>query len=85
MPPPEELTVTHTRRLIRASDADLSSSSFANVNLSAAVFDDVNLSNASIQNANLSNVHIADANTSGMTINGVLVSDLQAAFRASLT
>jgi len=53
----------------------------AQCSLGGAVFDDVNLSGASFHNINLSNVRIADVNIDGMTIDGVLVMDLFAAYR----
>jgi uncharacterized protein YjbI with pentapeptide repeats len=75
-----------------AEHANISGSQFHNVNLSAADFDDVNLSNTRFHNVNLSdikvsavqiggasfkhNVKIIDCNIQGMTIDGVLVSDL---------
>ena len=37
-----------------------------------------------VNDADLSHLTITDADTTGMTINGVLVSDLQAAYRATL-
>jgi uncharacterized protein YjbI with pentapeptide repeats len=83
MPTAEVLQLLHTRQRLEVNDADLSASSFVNVKLANATFDDINLSNTTIHNVNLSHVHITDANTTGMTINGVLVSDLQAAYRAS--
>lgn len=44
------------------------------------VFDDVNMSEVTITNANLTNCRIDDANLTGMTINGVLVSELFEAY-----
>ncbi len=74
-------------------DVDLSNSSVSGVNLSATRFIGVNLPNASITDANLSSTLSSDVNLShvrtesallaGMTINGVLVTDLFAALAAA--
>jgi len=84
MPAAEALQLIHTRQRLDVNDADLSGSSFVNVKLANAAFEDINLSRTTIHNVNLSHVIITDANTEGMTINGILVSDLQAAYRATL-
>jgi uncharacterized protein YjbI with pentapeptide repeats len=81
----EALKLIHTRRCLEVNDADLSASSFINVKLANATFDDINFSNTTIHNANLSHVSIVESCTAGMTIDGVLVSDLQAAYRATRT
>jgi uncharacterized protein YjbI with pentapeptide repeats len=79
----EPFQLIHTRKRLEVNDADLSGSSFVNVKLTNATFDDINLSHTTIHNVNLSHVSITDADTTGMTIDGVLVSDLQAAYRAT--
>jgi len=53
---------------------------FKNINLFGATFSDVNLSGASFGNLNLSDTSITNANYTGMTIEGVLVSDLLACY-----
>jgi catechol 2,3-dioxygenase-like lactoylglutathione lyase family enzyme len=73
--------------------ADLSGSTFCDVNLSGATFDDVslagakmtdvNLSGLGISNANLTGASLLDCRTDGMTINGIAVADLMAAYRSS--
>jgi uncharacterized protein YjbI with pentapeptide repeats len=83
MPTAEALKLINTRRHLEVNDADLSASSFVNVKLEDATFDDINLSGTSIHNANLSHVSITASCTAGMTIDGVLVSDLQDAYRAA--
>lgn len=83
MPIAEHLPLIRTRRQLDVNDADLSGSSFVNVKLANATFDDINFSHTSIHNANLSHVSIAGSCTVGMTVDGVLVSDLQAAYRAT--
>jgi uncharacterized protein YjbI with pentapeptide repeats len=85
MPTAEALPLIHTRKRLEVNDADLSASSFTNVKLADATFDDINFSNTTIHNANLSHVSIAESCTEGMTIDGVLVSELQAAYRATRT
>ncbi len=83
MPTVEALKLIHTRQRLDVNDANLSDSSFVNVKLTNATFDDINLSNTTINNANLSHLSITESCTAGMTIDGVLVSDLQAAYRAT--
>jgi len=61
-------------------DVNLSQASFKNINLFGATFSDVNLSGASFGNLNLSDTSITNANYTGMTIEGVLVSDLLACY-----
>lgn len=82
MPTAETTQLIHTRQRLDANDADLSASSFVNVKLTNTTFDDIDFCNTTINNANLSNVSITDSCTVGMTIDGVLVSELQAAYRA---
>lgn len=74
-----------------ADDADLSGSSFLNVNLSGArfervnlqgaVFSDVALTSSAFSNVNMSRVAIEDANYEGMTIEGILVTELLRVYR----
>jgi uncharacterized protein YjbI with pentapeptide repeats len=73
-------------------NVNLAGCSFKDVNMSGAVFDDCNLSGWKIHNVNLGGLKIAKANLAGaaimqgrmegMTIDGILVSDLLAAYRA---
>ncbi len=70
-------------RRIAAVDADLSGSEFVDVALRGAVLRDVNLSGAVIEDADLSGCAIVDCRVEGMTIDGVLVGDLFAAWRAA--
>jgi uncharacterized protein YjbI with pentapeptide repeats len=83
--------VEHTRQRMEVVDVDMSGSTFRDVNLSGAAFTDVNLAGTSISDANLSKVRISEANLAGasivdsmtdeMTINGVSVKELFAAYR----
>lgn len=95
------MKLERTTQCLEATKADLSGSSFTDVNLANASFNDVNLTNASfndvnlsgavIHNVNLSNLRISQVNlrgvsiveshTEGMTINGIPVTDLLAAYR----
>jgi uncharacterized protein YjbI with pentapeptide repeats len=89
----EPVKLERIRRRIEARDADLSGSTFANTNLSGAAFrdvtlagatiDDANLAEVRISDANLTNVSIADSRTDGMTIDGIPVAALLAAWRAA--
>ena len=65
----------------RFHKVNLSQSVFANVNLRDTRFDDVALTRASIRNACLGDVSIADANYTGMTIEGILVTELLRVYR----
>lgn len=67
----------------RFTDTNLARADFDDVNLSGARLHNINLSEASFDNLNLSNCAITNANLEGMTIDGVLVSDLFAAWKAS--
>jgi uncharacterized protein YjbI with pentapeptide repeats len=98
----ETIELNDTKRLVKAEGADLSGSSFTDVNLSGAsfknvhfagaLFEDANLSGWSVRNANfaglkvnnadLRGASIVDSLTSGMTIDGIAVTDLMAAYRA---
>ncbi len=72
-------------------DVNLSGAAFTDVSLSGAAFTDVNLAGASISDANLSRLRISEANLAGasivdsktdeMTINGISVKELLAAYR----
>ena len=57
-----------TKRRIEAAGADLSGSSFTDVNLSGATFTDVDLAGAEVENANLSGLRVRNVNLSGLKI-----------------
>jgi uncharacterized protein YjbI with pentapeptide repeats len=88
----QAIKLERIKRRVEAADADLSGSTFTDVNLAGAAFDDVNLAGATINNAALSGLRISDANLSGaaivqcamdeMTINGISLSALLAAYQA---
>jgi uncharacterized protein YjbI with pentapeptide repeats len=75
------------------NNVNLAGARFENVNLAGAQLDDVNLSNVAIHNANcaglslrdadLRGASIADSLTAAMTIDGIPVADLMAAYRAA--
>jgi len=64
------------------NDVDLRSSRFADVNLADASFSNVSLTGAKFDDVNFGNVAITDANLEGMTIDGILVSELFRAYGA---
>lgn len=66
----------------RFSDAKLRKSSFDDVNMLEATFVNANLGGAQFVDVNLAGVTIQDANLTGMTIDGILVSDLLRAFKS---
>jgi uncharacterized protein YjbI with pentapeptide repeats len=79
----ESLTVTLSRIPNSVfDDVNLAAAAFTNVNLAGTHMDDVNLSSLRIQNANLSHATITESCLHGMTINGILVTDLLAAYLA---
>jgi uncharacterized protein YjbI with pentapeptide repeats len=75
------------------NDVNLSESTFDNVNLSRAKIQNATLAGSSIQdaslaglkitNADLRNAAISDCLIDGMTIEGVAVTEMMAAYRAS--
>ncbi len=93
MPTDPVIRLEKTRQCLHADDVNLSDSTFENVKLTQAVFHNVNLSDTTIDDANLSRLKISRANlngativnslTDGMTINGISVADLLAAYRAA--
>jgi uncharacterized protein YjbI with pentapeptide repeats len=98
----ETIEVNGAKRLLKAEEADLSGSSFTDVNLSGASFKNVNFAGALFEDANLSGWCVRNANfaglkinnadlrgasivdslTAGMTIDGIAVTDLMAAYKA---
>jgi PhnB protein len=73
----ESLTVTHADLSGSSfTDVNLREAQFTGVNLSKARFADINLSGATFSDVNLSNVEIQDCNISGLKIQGVPVSEL---------
>ena len=88
------MTIHNTREPLHAARANLSRSTFTdvnlresqftNINLSGAKFEDINLSGATFTNVNLSHVQITDCDTTGMKIHGILVSDLLKAHEGTL-
>ena len=85
------MNIRDTKETLLVTNADLSRSSFtdvnlhearfADVNLSKAQFADINLSGSKFSGGNLSRVEIDDCNVTGMRIQGVLVSDLLEAYQ----
>jgi DNA-binding MarR family transcriptional regulator/catechol 2,3-dioxygenase-like lactoylglutathione lyase family enzyme len=77
---------TGTRDSLSIEDANLSESRFTNVKLAKSAFDDVNLkgstftnvnlAGAALTDVNLADVVIKDANVKGLSINGLLFSEL---------
>jgi len=90
---PQQLDITDARlRNSTFRDVDLSAtgfhatrlagSTFRDVDLSDTVFEDVSVRGARFTEADLTGVTITDSNVAGMRIDGVLVSDLVASYRA---
>jgi uncharacterized protein YjbI with pentapeptide repeats len=63
-------------------DVGLRAAQFRNVDLSDAIIENVNLAGLRVDNVNLSGASFADCTLTGMTIDGVLVTELFAAYRA---
>jgi uncharacterized protein YjbI with pentapeptide repeats len=86
------MKLEHVRESLEAKKCNLAGSIFDDVNLANVVVENVNLSHARLHDVNLSHlqitnacchdVSISDAALDGMTINGVLVTDLFAAYRS---
>ncbi len=80
------------KQRVEARNADMSGSIFVDVNLKGAAFKDVSLAGATIHEANLSGLLISQADlsgaciveslTDGMTINGIALADMLAAYEA---
>ncbi len=76
-------------------NVNLAGCAFKNVNMSGATFEDANLSGWKLHDVNLAGLKIDKANLAGasitqgrmegMTIDGILVSDLLAAYRAGVS
>jgi hypothetical protein len=74
------------------TDVNLSGATFKDVNFAGAQFEDANLSGWSVRNANLAGLKMNNADlrgasiveslTAGMTIDGIEVAELMAAYRA---
>ncbi|HUL06911.1 MAG TPA: pentapeptide repeat-containing protein [Candidatus Acidoferrum sp.] len=63
-------------------DVNLAGASFNNVNLAQARFTDINLTGAFFDDINFTNAAIGkNCNVTGMTIGGIAVADLLAAYR----
>jgi uncharacterized protein YjbI with pentapeptide repeats len=85
------IQLRNAKQRVEAANMDMSGSAFTDVSLSGASFHDVNFSGATIEDCNLAglraeNVNLAGASivnsaTEGMTIDGMLVSELMAAYR----
>ena len=70
------MEIVNSREALLVRNSDLAQSSFDDVNMQGSTFTNINLGNTSFIDVNLSNASIKDANLTGMTINGVLVSEL---------
>jgi hypothetical protein len=91
MAPQQAIKLEGAKQRLEAEDADMSGSTFTDVNLARSAFDNVNLTASTIHDANLSTVRISqanlstasidDCNTENMRIDGILVADLLAAYR----
>jgi uncharacterized protein YjbI with pentapeptide repeats len=79
------MEIARTHDTLRVRDSDLNRSAFDDVNLQGASFTNVNLANAAFVDINLSNAFIKDANLTGMTIDGVLVSELIRVYHSRAT
>jgi len=67
----------------RFEDVKLVGAAFQNVDLSGLRIEDASLAGAKIANANLNAVSITDCAVEGMTIDGIAVTELMAAYRES--
>lgn len=65
------------------TDVNLADSRFRDINLSGTTFDNITLADSRIHDANLSGLQISNCRVEGMTIEGVAVTDLFAAYRSA--
>jgi Pentapeptide repeats (9 copies) len=82
----ETIHVSGARRLVKAEQADLSGSTFTDVNISRATFRDVNFAGAqfedanlsgwSVRNANMAGLHVSNADLRGASIDGSLTTGM---------
>jgi uncharacterized protein YjbI with pentapeptide repeats len=63
--------------------SDVSGSSFDDVNMSGWRVNYVNLSGLRVTKANLAGASITESHYEGMTINGIAVTDMMAAYKAA--
>ena len=70
------MEIINSREALLVRNSDLAQSSFDDVNIQGSTFTNINLGNASFIDVDLNNVSIKESNLTGMTINGVLVSEL---------
>lgn len=85
------MEIRDTRERLTVVNADLSGTTFNDVNLAGADFTNVNLSQSSLTDINLQGTRLRDVNLrdveihhgalEGMRIDGLLVTDLLAAYR----
>jgi len=83
----------NTKERLDVQKSDLSGSVFHDVNLSGCDLDDINMSGWRVKNVNFSGLHLSDANLAGaalsacryegMTIDGIPLTDLIAAYKAA--
>ena len=64
----ETIEVTGAKREVKALDADLSGSSFTDVNLSGATFENVSLAGAKFEDANMSGWSVRNASLAGLKV-----------------
>ena len=64
----ETIEVHGTKRWVKAEDADLSGSTFTDVNLYRATFKNVNFAGAQFEDVNLSGWKVRNANIAGIDI-----------------
>jgi len=69
--------------MLTITAARMENAEFEDINLGGASFKNINLSSAKFNDVNLSNVDITEANLKGMTIDGVLVTELLENYKAS--
>jgi len=72
----QSIQIKDRTQTLDVQNANLAQSRFDDVNLRASAFKNVALADATFVNVNFKNVSLRDVNLIGMTINGVLVSDL---------
>ena len=77
------MEIKNTKETLLVENVNIAGAKFDDVNMESAVFNNIKLAGARFTDINFSNASIDHANLTGMTINGLLVTDLLAAYKAS--
>jgi uncharacterized protein YjbI with pentapeptide repeats len=77
------MKIHDTKERLDVSKSDLSGSAFDDVNMSGTTLHNINLSGLRLTKANLAGASISESRYDGMTIDGIAVTDMIAAYKAA--